>query len=155
MRFEVDCVKLHHRLISEGQKSTKELNRLVRCQFLLSMEHKQGRNKMNTKQTDNIQELTCNICSSSSLSSIFIKFWSSGMEKTSHWNKTHYITCIVKTFSHKVDPIPNTINWVNRELSPTDVGEIYLTEALWKLSAQPYNITYLTSLDHAHQKQTF
>jgi len=88
MRFEVDCVKLHHRLISKGQKSMKELNRLVRCKFHISMEHKQGRNKMNTKQTDNIQELTCNICSSSSLSSIFIKFWSSGMEKTSHWNKT-------------------------------------------------------------------
>ena len=84
MRFEVDCVKLHHRLISEGQKSTKELNRLVRYQFLLSMEHEQGRNKMNTKQSDTIQELTCDICSSSSLSSIFIKFWSSGMEKTSH-----------------------------------------------------------------------
>lgn len=33
----------------------KELNRLVRCKFHISMEHKQGRNKMNTKQTDNIQ----------------------------------------------------------------------------------------------------
>lgn len=36
---------------------------------------------------ENIEELTCNMCSSSSLSSIFMKFWSSGMEKTSHWLK--------------------------------------------------------------------
>ena len=38
---------------------------------------------------------TSDICSSSSLSSIFIKFWSSGMLKTSHWKQTE--TKIVKT----------------------------------------------------------
>ena len=38
----------------------------------------------------NIKPLTCNMCSSSSLSSIFMKFWSSGMENTSHWKKVSH-----------------------------------------------------------------
>lgn len=60
---------------------------------------------------ENIEELTCNMCSSSSLSSIFMKFWSSGMEKTSHWLKINTNTLVKiigyhEQFSWKADPIP-------------------------------------------------
>lgn len=70
--------------LAKETKSRKEWTRFATTHLLFSMEEKQQRHKIRNTALEKRKELTCIICSSSSLSSILMKFWSSGMEKTSH-----------------------------------------------------------------------